>query len=637
VLKRLAYKIGRRLLKSHPPRWIIFLIDLSIWILSILLAFYVRLNFNLEILTTYPFHIIIPAVILARSTVYISFRLYSGLIRYSSVTDLERIITVNLLGSFALVIVNIVFNRFNIEDINLIPYGALVIEFLISTLTMISLRLMIKTLYNEIRTDKRDLTSVVIFGVGELANLTRQAVENNKEMAARVIGFISPADERDNCVGNKLAGIRIYSENDLEDLAGEANVGKLIIAREKTGISAKERLIEKCSGLHIKILMVSMAENWVEGNNIASRIRELNIEDLLERPSIKLDIDSISKEFSGKVILVTGAAGSIGSELVRQLRGFNPLKLILYDQAETPLHSLSLELRNNPSSCDFEITLGDITNQNRLEYIFSKHKPEIVFHAAAYKHVPMLEDNPKEAMRTNVYGTRIVADLSVKFGVSKFIMISTDKAVNPTNIMGASKRISEMYIQSLDAVEGHNTHFITTRFGNVLGSNGSVVELFKEQIGKGENITVTHPDVARYFMIIPEAVQLVLEAGTMGQGGEIFVFDMGQMVKIRDLANKMIRLSGLIPDKDIKIDYVGLRPGERLYEELLAEKENLLPTHHPKILIARIGAVDNRSIARKLDKLYSIFHKLDKTEVVRFMKEMVPEYRSQNSVYSALD
>jgi FlaA1/EpsC-like NDP-sugar epimerase len=366
-------------------------------------------------------------------------------------------------------------------------------------------------------------------------------------------------------------------------------------------------------------------------------MKQLSIEDLLEREPIKLDENMINEQCANKTILITGAAGSIGSEITRQLTRYKPYRLILFDQAESPLYSLELELIEKMHFNDFESIVGDICNEERINYVFNTYSPEIVYHAAAYKHVPLMENNPREAVYTNVQGTKLLADISVKKGVQKFILISTDKAVNPTNVMGASKRIAEKYVQSLSFVNNVTTRFITTRFGNVLGSNGSVIPRFRKQIEKGGPITITHPDITRYFMTIPEAAQLVLEAGAMGKGGEIFLFDMGDLVRLSDLAKKMIKLSGLTIDKDIRLVYTGLRPGEKLFEELLANKENTLPTFHPKILIAKVIEENHQEIKDMINELLSKLHTVDKLGIVREMKKIVPEYISQNSVYEELD
>src|ERR1019366_1277684 len=390
-----------------------------------------------------------------------------------------------------------------------------------------------------------------------------------------------------------------------------------------------------CLKYNTKILNVPPATDWINGELSFKQIKKIQIEELLERDSIQLDKEDIQKQLSDKVILITGAAGSIGSEIVRQVIRFHPKKIILVDQAESPLYNMELELYDKYKQQSYEIVMGDIRNKERMENVFRTFKPQIVFHAAAYKHVPMMENNPSESILTNVLGTKMLADLSVEYKVEEFVMISTDKAVNPTNVMGASKRIAEMYIQSLS--KKTITKFITTRFGNVLDSNGSVIPRFREQIENGGPITITHPDITRYFMTIPEACQLVLEAGVMGKGGEIFIFDMGESIKIFDLAKKMIQLSGLILDKDIRIVYTGLRPGEKLFEELLANEENTLPTHHKKIMVAKVKEYDYDIIANSIDELISLFDKQDNKSIVRKMKLLVPEFKSNNSIYEELD
>jgi FlaA1/EpsC-like NDP-sugar epimerase len=380
---------------------------------------------------------------------------------------------------------------------------------------------------------------------------------------------------------------------------------------------------------------VPPVSSWINGELSYNQIKKIRIEDLLEREEIRLDDEGIRQELNGKIIMITGASGSIGSELVRQMMKYNPGKLILIDQAESALFDLEVELTARFDFRNFEIAVADICNEVRMEHAFRLFKPQLVYHAAAYKHVPMMENNPSEALFTNIKGTKILADLAVKSGVSKFIMISTDKAVNPTNVMGASKRIAEIYVQSLNRLK--STHFITTRFGNVLGSNGSAVTLFSRQIEQGGPVTVTHPDVIRYFMTIPEACRLVLEAAMMGKGGEIFLFDMGKPVKIVDLAKKMIRLSGLDIDKDIEIKFTGLRPGEKLYEELLNDAENSLPTHHPQIMIGKVREYDRDYVNREVDELISLFDNQDNLAIVKKMKEIVPEFKSRNSTYEELD
>ncbi len=637
MLKEQAYRFGRWILKTHPPRWIVFIIDILICLISLFLAFYIRLNFQIDTILEYPLLLIVSIVLVIRAGLSIIFRIYYGLIRFSTFIDLERVIIVNTIGLSGLVIINLLYNKFVQPGVNLIPYGIVAMEFFITTFLMITLRLSIKTLYFEITSSGRKKTNVVIYGTDQLADLTKQVIENNSEMRTSIAGFISPDEDSKRIVGNFLSGVKIYAERELNTLSEKFGIEKLIIAEKKINNTTKERLLELCSNLHIRVLTVPITDNWIDESLSTSQIRDLKIEDLLERQSIRLDKKKVSDHIKGKVILVTGAAGSIGSELVLQIFSFRPKLVILFDQAETPLHSFKLELLEKHRFSDFEIVLGDVYNKYRLNSIFKKYKPQIVFHAAAYKHVPMLEDNPKEAIRTNVIGTKNLADVSNKYGVEDFIMISTDKAVRPTSVMGASKRIAEMYIQSLGAQPGVKTAFTTTRFGNVLGSNGSVVERFREQISNGEAITITHPDMKRYFMTIPEAVQLVMEAAAMGEGGEIFVFDMGKMVRIVDLAEKMIRLSGLVPEQDIEIKYTGIREGERLYEVLLADKEKLLPTYNPKIMRAKVENINYDELDKTISGLHDDLHNFEINYVVKLMKEIVPEFISENSVYSVFN
>ena len=432
-----------------------------------------------------------------------------------------------------------------------------------------------------------------------------------------------------------LEGTKIVGLDKLDELLQNNNVAHLIISIQNLLPARKQQIVDTCLNYTIKILTVPPITNWINGELSFKQIKKVKIEDLLGRDPIILDKEDIEKQLSGKVILVTGAAGSIGSEIVRQIIPFNPKLIILVDQAESPLYEIELELFDKHKQQCYEVVIGDVRNRERMGNVFRTFNPQIVFHAAAYKHVPMMENNPSESIFTNVLGTRNLADLSVEYKVEKFVMISTDKAVNPTNVMGASKRIAEIYTQSLS--KKSNTKFITTRFGNVLGSNGSVIPRFRQQIENGGPLTITHPDITRYFMTIPEACQLVLEAGAMGQGAEIFIFDMGKSVKIVELAKKMIKLSGLTLDKDISIVYTGLRPGEKLYEELLADHENTLPTHHTQIMKAKVKEYDLNEITTSINELIALFDQQDNKLIVKKMKTLVPEFKSNNSIYEKLD
>lgn len=492
--------------------------------------------------------------------------------------------------------------------------------------------MVVKVAYLEFLNPPGEDANVVIFGAGEAGIITKNALDRDPNFKYRVISFI---DDNPQKIGKKLEGVSIQSSDKLEFLLQQKMVKFLVISTQNLKAERKQRIIEQCLEYDTKVLNVPPVSTWINGELSFKQIKTVNIEDLLGREVISLDKENISKQIVGKNILVTGASGSIGSEIVRQLSKYAVRHIMLLDQAESPLFHLELECMERCNSRDYTIVLADICDEARMKGIFKDYQPEIVFHAAAYKHVPMMENNVSEAVNTNVLGSKMLADLALKNGVEKFIMISTDKAVNPTSIMGASKRIAEMYVQALN--EKGKTKYITTRFGNVLGSNGSVIPIFREQIARGGPVMVTHPEITRYFMTIPEACQLVLEAGAMGKGGEIYIFDMGESIKIVDLAKKMIKLSGLELGKDIQIKFTGLRPGEKLYEELLNDKENTLPTHHPQIMIAKVQNYDLSEISEKITTLLSIIDNQNDVEIVTKMKDIVPEFLSKNSIYEKLD
>ncbi|MFH2094845.1 MAG: nucleoside-diphosphate sugar epimerase/dehydratase, partial [Bacteroidota bacterium] len=593
------------ILNKHTPRWIIFMIDIAICTFSVMLAYLLRFNFNIPDIELPDMKIAIPVVIGIRAFSFIAGKTYAGIIRYTSTKDAERIFLVILAGSVAFILANMV--RFYLIDrVYLIPLSIIIIDFITTVFIMTSSRLLIKILFMEMNHSQNERTNVIIYGTGQLGMIAKRTIDRDTVMNHRVIAFI---DNDKHSVKSTLEGATIYNLEKLDELFDRYEIEKLIISQTELSPEIRDQLIEKCLNHNVQVLTVPEASNWINGELSVKQIKNLRIEDLLERAPIKLDEKQIRKQTAGKVVLVTGAAGSIGSEIAHQLTRFKPQAIVLYDQAESPLHELELEMTEKRSYHECKVIIGDITNQERLEYIFSRYQPSIVYHAAAYKHVPMMEKNPAEAVITNVKGTKIVADLSVKFGVKKFVMISTDKAVNPTNVMGASKRISEMYVQVLN--KQSDTAFIVTRFGNVLGSNGSVIPRFRKQIEEGGPVTITHPEVTRYFMTIPEACQLVLEAGAMGNGGEVFLFDMGKSVKIQDLAKKMIKLSGLGLGKDINIKFTGLRPGEKLYEELLCDQENSLPTHHPQIMIGKQQEYHEQEIIGKTNELLDIVSTFD--------------------------
>lgn len=628
------YLLGLRAKLSSrvAPSWMVFCMDVTIVTFSILLAFILRYNFDIPDEKANKVIVVSTVVILVKSLIFYLARLHTNIIRYTSVRDLFRIVSVALLASLVLCCLNGMYYMLSIDRYYYARFSLLVIDFFITASAMIFTRMLVKLLYSEWHSNAHGKVNTIIFGTEELAVSVKRALELDPESSYKFVAFIDTGEHTQN---KKLEGVEIFHYKKLDFVIKKYGVKTLIIARTQISSALKNLVVEKCLKQGVKVMSVSDVKSWLNGGIDLRKLRNIRIEDLLERDPITLDVSEIRKQLNNKTILITGAAGSIGSEIVRQICNFNPYKVILLDQGETPLHNLELELTEKAPDFKIEYILGDITNPTKLKHIFEVHHVDVIYHAAAYKHVPMMERHPAEAIRNNVYGTKLLADMAIKYKVTKFVMISTDKAVNPTNVMGASKRIAEMYCQSLN--EFGVTSFITTRFGNVLGSNGSVIPLFKKQIENGGPVTVTDPEVTRYFMTIPEACQLVLEASAMGKGGEIFIFDMGKSVKIVDLAKNMIRLAGLIPGKDIEIKFTGLRPGEKLYEELLAKEENTIPTYHPKIMIAKVIPDPFEVVVQKVNRLISLAETGDKMEIVAMMKEIVPDFKSHNSVYKVLD
>ena len=573
---------------------------------------------------------VIPLVLLVRLVSFLISRTYAGIVRYTGTRDAGRIFVVILIGSLFLVFSN--YLSFNQNGEFLIPTSIIGIDFLATILIMTFSRLFVKTIYMEYSAKAKEKENVLIFGINEMAIITKRTLVKDVNSKFKVIAFI---DDTNVHKGQKLDGISIYGINMLESVLLKYQINTMIFSNKDLLGKIKEKALEACLNNDVRILTLPDVSNWINGELSIKQIREVKIDDLLERDPIKLDEARIKSDTINRTVLVTGAAGSIGSEIVRQLLRFNPNKIVVFDQAESPLYDLELELNEKYRYADVSVVIGNITDKYRMEKVFRTYRPSVVYHAAAYKHVPMMENNPAEAIRANVLGTKNLSDIAIKYNVRKFVMVSTDKAVKPTNVMGASKRIAEIYTQSLNQL--NETKFITTRFGNVLGSNGSVINRFKNQIEKGGPVTVTHPDITRFFMTIPEACQLVLEAGAMGKGGEIFVFDMGKSVKIIDLAKNMIKLSGLELGIDIKISITGLRPGEKLYEELLNDKENTLATHHPQIMIGKVITYNHAKIETSIEKLIELGRGTDNFRIVKAMKEIVPDFISQNSVYGELD
>lgn len=565
------------------------------------------------------------------------FHTYTGIIRYSSLIDLQRVGMASLLGSILSFLVGIGVNSIG-TDIIMMP-GVLGCTTLLVCTSMLMWveRMAVRAMFDTFRTDKA--IPVAIYGTKAGGIALANSIRTVKEKQYVLQAFISDGPEMKNVY---LMGKKVFlNEEGIAERLKEIKVRAVLVSPLKSEkIRNNPEMVDELVKAGIKIMMMPAAQEWDEKKDLSfNQLHEVEIEDLLPRDKIEVDMDAIGKMLTGKRVLITGAAGSIGSEMVRQVAAYKPAELILIDQAETPMHDVRLMMARQFPDIKNQTIVSSITDQIHMEKIFEAHKPEYVFHAAAYKHVPMMEDNPAMAVRNNINGTRVIADLAVKYGTKKFVMISTDKAVNPTNVMGCSKRICEIYCQSLNQaiVEGKVkgvTQFVTTRFGNVLGSNGSVIPLFKEQIKKGGPITVTHPDIIRFFMLISEACKLVLEAGTMGKGGEIFVFDMGKPVKIVDLAKRMIKLSGA---KDIDIKFTGLRDGEKLFEEVLNDKEGTKPTYHPKIMIAKVRSYDYETAKKNEDELLQLSYTHDDMVIVKKMKEIVPEYKSQVSKYEVLD
>lgn len=617
--------------RQNTPRWLIFLIDIFIVSCSILLAYLLRFNFSIPKIELKPLPIIFGCIVIIRAGSFIIARSYAGIIRYTSTSDAFRVVITVFSGSAIFAMINLV-TYFFINKFFLFPFSIIIIDFLITCMAMITFRMVVKIAFLELQHPERTHVNVIIYGAGEAGITAKRVLDRDASTKYKLIAFL---DDDPGKVGKKLEGIDIVNPDKLKDLLEIHTVGQVILAIQQFDTQRKQELVDLCLEHEVKVLTVPPMMEWINGELSFNQIKKIKIEDLLEREEIRLDDRQIRAELTGKTIIITGAAGSIGSELARQIMKFHPLNLLLIDQAETSMHELELEFTENYRDHHSRFLLADIRNALRMGNIFRELKPDIIYHAAAYKHVPVMESNPSEAILTNVNGTRILADLAIKYGAKKFIMISTDKAVNPTSVMGASKRIAEIYTQSLN----HNgePRFITTRFGNVLGSNGSVIPLFRSQIEKGGPVTVTHPEITRYFMTIPEACALVLEAGSMGKGGEIFIFDMGKSVRIVDLAKRMISLSGLTLGKDIQVRFTGLRPGEKLYEELLNSKENTIPTHHPRILIAKVREYNTGEIALRIDELIRLAGSGHEKEVVQKMKAIVPEFISQNSIFEELD
>ena len=619
--------------KKALPYWCILLIDCASVYLSGLIVFYIQHGGLTLAQRFWPLTLGLLLCLGVYMVSFILFHTFKGVIRYSSFVDLHRVVYSTLAATVGVCLLHQVQVHAGLTDFILIPrFDSAFLVFVLSSCLLCGTRVLVKSLHDTYRGNDT-IKRVFVYGSMEGGIALAKSIRAEVPARFKLCGFVS---DKQNTGGMWLLGEKVYEDNDnLLDIIKEKQISVILVSPLTTEkFTKRTSLIDGLVNAGVKIMMMPPAEEWDGKSDLSHRqLHEVDIEELLPREKIEVDMDAIGNMLRGKRILITGAAGSIGSEMSRQVAKFNPSESVLVDQAETPMHDVRLYMARNHNDLKVWTIVGSITNKEQMERIFSEHKPEYVFHAAAYKHVPMMEDNPAMAVQNNIYGTRVIADLAVKYGTKKFVMISTDKAVNPTNVMGCSKRICEIYCQSLDAHQD-TTQFITTRFGNVLGSNGSVIPIFKEQIRKGGPVTVTHPDIIRFFMLIPEACRLVLEAGTMGKGGEIFVFDMGEAVKIVDLAKRMIKLSGA---KDIEIKFSGLREGEKLYEEVLNDAEQTKPTVHPKIKVAAVREYPYKLALQNEIELYNLSTTFDDMAIVKKMKEIVPEYKSQHSKYRELD
>ncbi len=614
--------------RNHSlPRWMVLIIDMAVVYFSFLIAYILRYNFE-----TYSFEISLSfkqafLVLFVYTFFMLIFKSYAGMIRHTTIRDTYKIIGTGFCSLVILFPLTLLSRKYEWNYLYDIPGSILLIHSGAVTILLFFFRVFVKIFYEFASSSSTNKKNVIIYGSGEMGIVVRRVIDADNKSPYRVKCFI---DDDKKIQGKKVTGYPVYSRQVLtKEFIDKEGIKAFIIAINNIAPAKKKAVIESVIELGCEILDTPSFDTWFNGQFEIKNLKKVKFEDLLGRDCISLDLEKIQKGLRGKTILVTGAAGSIGSEIARQLMRFETGKIILLDQAETPAFYLGEELKKNISGCNYKIIIGDVTRPEIMDKVFSEYKPQVVFHAAAYKHVPMMEVHPHEAFRVNVGGTKIVSELAIKYQAEKFVMISSDKAVNPTNVMGATKKICELLVHAQSKRTGIETQFITTRFGNVLGSNGSVIPLFNKQIAEGGPITMTHPDITRFFMTIPEACQLVLEAGFMGNGGQIFVFDMGEPVKVLDVALNLIRLSGLEPHSDIKIKFIGLRPGEKLFEELFSKDEPMIATHHPKISIAQIPDNDLEIIYARIDKILGSLYTLSCKNIIEEMQEIVPGYNSK--------
>lgn len=626
-------KFLHKIIPTQPiSAWVVLTIDILMVAMATFIAIISRMNFRTPAVFYTEQMVLIFAIILAvRISLCFIFHTHTNLLRYTGTKDVLQLFYVNFIGSVVITLINVLFLL--IWHRYAVPFSVVGLEFVITTFTQIFYRLFAQAIYSDKNQRLKIRKNILIYGAGELGMTTLHSIHRDNKRKYTVVGFI---DDDAKKTGKKLEGLPIYAPHMLDRVLESQNIAHVVIAIENLSAEKRTAMADKCLEHNVKTLIVPPVDRWINGELSFKQIKKIRIEELLGRDPIQMDNTLIQKDLINKTILVTGAAGSIGSEIVRQLIKYNFKQLIMVDNAESPMYFLELDLQNARTANSYITYIGDICQKDFMEHLFSTYRPDIVYHAAAYKHVPLMEKNPAQAVKVNIMGTKQLADLSIAYGVKKFIMISTDKAVNPTSVMGASKRIAEIYVQSLGKLHTE-CKFITTRFGNVLGSNGSIIPILKQQIEQGGPVTITHPEVTRYFMTIPEACELVLQAGCMGNGGEIYIFDMGKSVNICDMAKKMISLSGLELGKDIQIVFTGLRPGEKLYEELLANEENTTATQIDKIKIAKVRTYDFNDINHKIEHLIGSWENGDEMDIVKQMKQLVPEFKSQHSKFMCLD
>lgn len=628
-------KAVKERLKKQTPRWFVFLVDIHSTVMSFIIALVIvwQSDWSIGLKNS---AVIACIAFLVYPLSYLFFKTYMGIIRHTGLRDIVNVLKAS---SFALLLLLIALYTIN-SPYPKQSFTLVVLHYLMTTSSLVFLRILYKRIFSQFIQPHRDATHVLIYGAGTSGIITFNALQADGRIGNTVYAFI---DDNPKLHRSRINGIKVIAPQQVtKELIAKEEIEEIIISIQNIESAALNKIVGLYEGFPVKLKIVPPVSNWIDGNLEAKQIQDIRIEDLLGRKAIHLEKDSIRKEVEGKVVLVTGAAGSIGSEISRQLLNYPCKKVVLLDQAESALYELqqTCSSRIKKNAINVEFVIGDIRDYNRVDTVFRVFQPDIVFHAAAYKHVPLMEQNPYEAISTNIKGTKHIVDAADRYATGKFVMISTDKAVNPTNVMGATKRVAELYVNYFTKKQGH-TNYVVTRFGNVLGSNGSVIPLFRNQMANGGPLTVTHPEVTRYFMTIPEACQLVLEAGAMAKGGEIYVFDMGESMKIMDLAKRMIQLSGLHYPTDMDIEICGLRPGEKIYEELLADGENTRPTHHEKIMIAKVRENNIENFAEIIENLTLL--PLDPNQenfnmqLVQTLKDLVPEYKSQNSIYESMD